>query len=96
MTFEDFAGLTRDGPITREIRRQKHGVGKALGSNRGHCRMDSKLSGFIRGGAHDGAISPPGNNHRFITQFGIVALLHGRIESVQSRARFCGLACRPF
>jgi hypothetical protein len=83
VTLEDFASLTRNGSISREVRGQKHGVwAEPLSPNCGHGGTHTELSCFIRGSAHDGAIPPPCNHYGLAAQMQIVPLLYGRVECV--------------
>jgi len=80
---EDLSDGLGDGPIACEIGGDEGGFGaEALGGDGGHGGSDAVFSGFVRGGADDGAGSSPGDDDRFAPQTGIVPLLHGGVERI--------------
>src|SRR5439155_436631 len=83
MAHEDFAHLTGDGSVAREIWGQEHSIkAETFRSNSRHRRTDSKLSCFIGSGADNGATTPPSDDDRLAAQLRIVALFDRRIKGV--------------
>src|SRR5438876_4218311 len=83
MAHEDFAHLTGDGSVAREIWGQEHSIkAETFRSNSRHRRTDSKLSGFVGSGADNGATTPPSDDDRLAAQLRIVALFDRRIKGV--------------
>src|SRR5437899_8436619 len=69
MAHEDFAHLTGDGSVAREIWGQEHSIkAETFRSNSRHRRTDSKLSCFIGSGADNGATTPPSDDDRLAAQ----------------------------
>jgi hypothetical protein len=92
VALEDFAHLTGNGPIAREVRGQEDCVwAQTFRTNRGHGGTHAELSRFIGSSAHDGTIPAPGDNDGLSPQRRVVALLHGRVERV--RVDMHNLAC---
>src|SRR5438876_3221938 len=83
MAHEDFAHLTGDGSVAREIWGQEHSIkAETFRSNSRHRRTDSKLSCFVGSGADNGATTPPSDDDRLAAQLRIVALFDRRIKGV--------------
>src|SRR5207249_7651488 len=83
MAHEDFAHLTGDGSVAREIWGQEHSIkAETFRSNSRHRRTDSKLSCFIGSGADNGATTPPSDDDRLAAQLRIGALFDRRIKGV--------------
>ena len=72
-----------DGAIAGEVGRDEDGFGaEALGGDGGHGGADAEASGFIGGGADDGAVAAPGDDDGFAAELRVVSLFDGGVEGV--------------
>ena len=80
---KDGADLLRHCPIDIKARRYKHKLGALPpGCDRGHCRADTKFARLVTRGSHHTARPRAANSDRNPAERRIVALFHGRVESV--------------
>src|SRR6202140_1975322 len=83
MTMKDVTHCTRYSLIPDEVGRYKDRIrAHSFGANRRHSRAHTEPPCLIGGGANNGAVALPCDDHRLATETGIVALLHGGIERV--------------